>query len=73
MKQITTLMLLILLTGLLSTVKAGENNGNHYGQLKHPKEGNRVPIDGGIILLLAAGAGYGVKRINAKHKRKISV
>jgi len=27
-----------------------------------------VPIDGGLSLLIAAGAGYGIKRMSAKNK-----
>ena len=29
-----------------------------------------VPIDGGLTILLAAGVGYGVKRIRGERKRK---
>ncbi len=34
------------------------------------KSNPNVPIDGGLSLLLAAGAGYGVKKINDKRKKK---
>ena len=28
-----------------------------------------VPVDGGITLLIAAGMGYGIKRINSKRNK----
>lgn len=31
---------------------------------------NDVPIDGGLSLLIAAGAGYGIKKIKAKQSTK---
>lgn len=31
---------------------------------------NDIPIDGGLSLLVAAGVGYGVKKINKKYKLK---
>ena len=33
--------------------------------------GDPVPIDGGLSLLLAAGAGYGVKKYRDMRKRKL--
>lgn len=72
MKQIKPLVLLIICTSLFFAANAGNgnnNNGNHYGQNKGHK-GGRVPIDGGITLLLAAGIGYGAKKISDKHKKK---
>lgn len=34
------------------------------------KSNPNVPIDGGLSVLLAAGAGYGIKKINDKRKKK---
>jgi len=31
---------------------------------------NDVPIDGGLSILIAAGAGYGIKKIKAKQSTK---
>lgn len=33
------------------------------------KSNPNVPIDGGLSILLAAGAGYGIKKINDKKKK----
>jgi hypothetical protein len=69
-------LLLVLSTCLFSlNAKAGDNddhhdNGNHYGERDNPKEGNRVPIDGGIAFLLATGVGYGIKRISGITKKR---
>jgi hypothetical protein len=34
-----------------------------------PDPEDDIPIDGGITLLLAAGAGYGAKKIRSKNKK----
>jgi hypothetical protein len=31
---------------------------------------NDVPIDGGLSLLIAAGAGYGIKKVKAQQSQK---
>lgn len=40
------------------------NNGNGHGN----GHGNKAPIDGGLSLLIAAGAGAAVKKMAAKKK-----
>jgi len=35
----------------------------------HKSSDNRVPIDGGIVVLLAAGIGYGAKKVMDKRKK----
>lgn len=45
----------------------------YMGYCDHPQHhnpGNSVPLDGGLSLLLVAGAGYGVKRYNDSRKHK---
>jgi len=39
-----------------------------YAQPVPPNNPNSVPIDGGLSLLLAAGAGLGLKKAWDKHK-----
>jgi hypothetical protein len=53
MKHITTLMLLLALTAIA-----------HAQPL--PPTDNPVPLDGGLLTLLAAGAAYGAKKIKNK-------
>jgi len=38
--------------------------------LAQPTTPTSAPIDGGLSLLIAAGAGYGVKRLSEKRKQK---
>ncbi|GAC1426567.1 MAG: hypothetical protein NVSMB67_29550 [Flavisolibacter sp.] len=55
----------------------GNDNDHHEGN-DHENDkgddkdhgGNRVPIDGGIGILLAAGIGYGVKKVMNRNKAK---
>ena len=72
MKIIKPFMLLLIcaLPFLSLTAKADDDHGNGhaYGHDKNPKEGKKVPIDGGITLLLAAGAAFGAKKIFSKSK-----
>ena len=77
MKKTKFFAVLLVLSACLffSNAKAGDkddhqDNGNHYGWRNHPKDGDRVPIDGGIAFLLATGVGYGIKRISGITKRK---
>ncbi len=39
---------------------------------QEPGGGADVPIDGGLSILLAAGVGYGVKKIRDERKKKSS-
>jgi hypothetical protein len=41
-----------------------------YAQAPTPPDPNDVPLDGGLSLALAAGAGYLVKRRNDAKKKK---
>ena len=42
-----------------------------YAQLGDPGEDPDapVPVDGGVVLLIAAGVGYGVKKANEQRKK----
>lgn len=33
---------------------------------------DNAPVDGGLSILLAAGVGYGVKRLHEKNKKKLN-
>ena len=72
------LLLICTLSFLALTARAdytnGNGNGNGYGHYKDKKEGKKVPIDGGITLLVAAGAALGAKKIfNKSTKNKPGV
>ena len=41
-------------------------------QPSFPDDPEQIPIDGGIALLAAAGAGYAIKNLKDKHKKKAS-
>ncbi len=44
---------------------------NAFSQADDPADGDgTVPVDGGISLLLAAGAAYGIRRMGSKPVRK---
>ena len=66
---------LILITGLLlcSVANYGQFSPDPPAQDPDPQAGppppNDAPIDGGVSLLLAAGAAYGVKKYR-EHKKK---
>jgi len=45
-----------------------DKHGNAYRQNKQ-KEGKKVPIDGGISLLVIAGAAIGAKRVYQKNQK----
>ncbi len=55
-----------------------DNENEHHDAKDHDDDkggdkdhgGNRVPIDGGIGILLAAGIGYGVKKVMNRNKTK---
>jgi hypothetical protein len=74
----TVLAISVLLTGLaLSQVSlaqppsppASGNNGGSYTPM-----GGTAPIDGGIIFLLAAGLGYGARKVyNIRNSRKETI
>ena len=46
-----------------------------YAQLGDPGEDPdaQVPIDGGVVLLLAAGVAYGVKKANGQFKKNTAI
>lgn len=86
MKQIKSLLLLLICVTFISfNVKAGNNKDNKKNPVittvdgslgifkHHPKEGNRVPINGGLSLLFAAGAVFGTKKIMSKRRENLSV
>jgi hypothetical protein len=46
-------------------------NINAFSQADDPADGDgTVPVDGGVSLLLAAGAAYGIKRMRSTPDRK---
>ena len=49
-----------------------DNNGNNCNN-GHHHDGPRAPIDGGISLLLAAGIGFGVKKISGINRKKLFI
>jgi hypothetical protein len=53
--------------GTPSHPQASPGSGGSNGD---PAAGNAVPIDGGLVLLLTAGLGLGVKMIYEQQKRK---
>lgn len=48
----------------------GDRHDNHDNDNNSGQQGSNVPLDGGITLLLAAGVGYGVKKVIANKKLK---
>lgn len=56
----------------LSIVLAGLGTGTvlAQGPLPPPPPPTQVPIDGGVLLLAAAGAAYGAKKVYNKRKHK---
>lgn len=46
-----------------------------YAQLGDPGEDPdaQIPVDGGLVLLIAAGVGYGVKKVKEQRKRNTAV
>jgi len=46
-----------------------------YAQLGDPGEDPDalIPVDGGVVLLIAAGVGYGAKKVKEQRKRKTAV
>jgi len=77
MKKSRPLTILFICLSLFSlTTKADYDNnngqGHAYGHDKHPKEGKKVPIDGGIGFLIAAGAALGAKKVLQRNKKNIS-
>ena len=77
MKQFKFFPFILACTLCFSTISANaDNNGNGqgygYGREKNKKETNKVPIDGGIGLLLVAGAALGAKKVLQKNQKKTS-
>ena len=64
-KPLTLLLVCALSFSLTAKADGGNGNGHAYGHDKQ-KEGKKVPIDGGISLLVAAGAALGAKKIFSK-------
>ncbi|MFY7899687.1 MAG: PID-CTERM protein-sorting domain-containing protein [Chitinophagaceae bacterium] len=56
----TILLLLIILLPMIASAQPGFDD-----------DVNDVPIDGGLSLLVAAGVGYGVKKMRDKRKSQI--
>lgn len=46
-----------------------------YAQLGDPGEDPDalIPLDGGVVLLIAAGVGYGVKKVKEQRKKNTAV
>lgn len=62
--------LLLIMTAVLFAQETPGGVGGGFGGLDNPGGpiGGGVPIDGGLVLLLTAGVGYGMKK--AYHYRK---
>ena len=68
---LTGLLMGFLLLGLASTTHAQSGPGTSGLETgANGPDASGVPIDGGLSLLLAAGAGYGVKKIRQQRKKK---
>ena len=39
-------------------------------QPSFPDDPDQIPIDGGLVLLFAAGSGYALRKLNVKKKRQ---
>lgn len=63
MKLLKPVALLLLCTAPFFALNA------HAGKNKAPKEGKKVPIDGGISALLIAGTAFGIKALVDKNKK----
>ena len=65
MKKLTTLLAALLFFGLINLyAPPGDPGGGPGGG--DPPVGTDVPIDGGAIVLLIAGAAYGAKKLKKK-------
>jgi len=84
MKPIKPLIFLLICTlsflALTARADYGNGNGHGYGHDKNKDkhnngkhEGKKVPIDGGISLLVAAGAALGAKRVFQKNQKNTPV
>lgn len=63
------LIIIILLFPMLGISQPGPGGGGGTGS--NPDDtGGSVPIDGGLSLLLAAGVGYGVKKLRDYNRLK---
>jgi hypothetical protein len=63
---VTTLLILCVMLCLPSLLQAQGMPGDPGGDPD-------VPIDGGLSLLLAAGAGYGLKKVNDMRKKNKAI
>ncbi len=63
MNKIIKIISFIFIAIVLTTIKVYSQDG--FGE-----PGEDVPIDGGLSLLVAAGVGYGAKKINDARKKK---
>lgn len=61
-------MLVMLLSTLPSFAQDSDPDG--FGDFTGDNE-PEAPIDGGVSLLLAAGIGYGIKKLNDRRKQKV--
>jgi hypothetical protein len=65
MKKLTTLLAALLFFGVMNLyAPPGDPGGGPGGG--DPPVGTDVPIDGGAIVLLIAGAAYGVRKLKKK-------
>ena len=70
-KQIHIIQILvILLVLLLPTLLMAQPVGNPYGT--GSGDPDAAPIDGGLSLLIAAGVGYGAKKLK-KRRQKLTI
>ena len=61
---IVTLMVLLMTASMNLCIAQDEDNPDDPGPLPD------TPVDGGVTLLLAAGAAYGVRRVSERKRMK---
>lgn len=69
MKFRTLIPVLVIAVGMLVPVLSIAQEPIPPDPIDNPAD---IPIDGGLSILLAAGVGYGAKKINDQRKKKLS-
>lgn len=71
MKKTTTLLAALLFFGVMNLYAPPGDPGSGPGAGDPPVGDTAVPIDGGAVALLVAGAAYGAKKLKAKKLSQI--